>query len=255
MGISDIGFSVFAYTKSEFPVMATLDLPLGYESAEAATRLANTFYREFKPKELDNVKVLYLHGHGPSLLHTKGKPVNRLEDLRRLKVQGSGINAIVARALGATPVAIPMGETYATLQRGILNGCMMPPESNKGWKLGEVLDYVTAAYSAAYTTSFFVIMNRDKWHSLPEGVRIIIDGINQEWALKHAQEWDQADRVGIQYLESKGGQIINLDTEESRRWKNAVAPIISDHRAQLNKKGYDGDKIVDFVVKKLSSYQ
>ena len=34
-GLSDIGFSVMAYTRGRFPVMSTIDLPLGYKTGKA----------------------------------------------------------------------------------------------------------------------------------------------------------------------------------------------------------------------------
>ena len=85
-GISDIGMSVFAYTRGRFPVMEALDLPLGYPSGLVATRTANEFYNKFQPEELKDVKVLYLHGHGPGLLHTK-KAVKSLADLKGMKMR------------------------------------------------------------------------------------------------------------------------------------------------------------------------
>jgi TRAP-type transport system periplasmic protein len=36
----------------------------------------------FKPKELSDVHVCYLFAHGPGLLHTVSKPVNKLEDVK-----------------------------------------------------------------------------------------------------------------------------------------------------------------------------
>ena len=76
-GISDIGMSLFAYTRGRFPLLEALDLPLGYPNGMVATRVANEFVRKMKPKELADVKVLYLHAHGPGLLHTQ-KPVSNL---------------------------------------------------------------------------------------------------------------------------------------------------------------------------------
>ena len=70
-GISDIGFSVFSYTMGKFPLTEVIDLPLGYKSAVGATKLINEYYNKFKPKEFDDVKVMYLHAHGPGILHTK----------------------------------------------------------------------------------------------------------------------------------------------------------------------------------------
>ncbi len=51
-GISDIGFSVLAYTRGRFPVIAAVDLPLGYTSGTVATKVVNAVYEKFKPKEL-----------------------------------------------------------------------------------------------------------------------------------------------------------------------------------------------------------
>lgn len=70
-GISDLGMSCFAYTRGRFPLMETLDLPLGYPDGRTASLVANDFVRKFRPKELDDVKLLYIHAHGPGLLHTK----------------------------------------------------------------------------------------------------------------------------------------------------------------------------------------
>ena len=79
-GISDMGNSCFAYTRGRFPVMSAVDLPMGYKNGTVATRVANEFAKSVNPKELQDVKVLYVHAHGPGLLHTK-KPVRTLEDL------------------------------------------------------------------------------------------------------------------------------------------------------------------------------
>ncbi|MBW2561389.1 MAG: C4-dicarboxylate ABC transporter substrate-binding protein, partial [Deltaproteobacteria bacterium] len=88
-GISDIGMSCFAYTRGRFPVMAAVDLPHGYPDGRVATRVANEFAKTMAPKELDDVKVLYIHAHGPGLLSTK-KPVRVLEDIKGMKIRSTG---------------------------------------------------------------------------------------------------------------------------------------------------------------------
>ena len=129
-----------------------------------------------------------------------------------------------------------------------------PFESNKGWKLGEVTDYATAAFSAAYTTSFFVVMNKDKWHALPQDVQKVIAAINTEWAAKHGEAWDQSDMAGIQYILSLGNDIIGVDKKEAARWTKAVAPILEDYIADMEKKGLNGREVVDYTLNVLEKY-
>jgi TRAP-type C4-dicarboxylate transport system substrate-binding protein len=254
-GISDIGFSVFAYTRGRFPVTAAVDLPLGYTSGAVATKVVNAVYEKFQPKELMDTKVMYLHAHGPGLIHTKGKAVRKMEDMKGLKFRAHGTSALVVEALGGTPVPKPMPETYQMLQKGVVDGAVYPFEANKGWKLGEVANYCTADFSAAYTTSFFVVMNKDKWNSLSAANQKIIEQINQEWIIKHGEAWDASDAEGIVFFLNQGGQIIGLDGNEAERWKQAVAPIISDFAADMTKKGFNGTELVDFTIKTLNSLQ
>jgi len=253
-GLSDIGFSVLAYTRGRFPVMSAIDLPLGYPSGVVATAVVKEAYQKFMPKELDDTKVMYLHAHGPGILHTKGKAVRKLEDMKGLKIRATGTSALVVEALGGTPVPKPMPETYQMLQKGVVDGSVHPFESNKGWKLGEVTDYATAAFSAAYTTAFFVVMNKDKWNSLPADVQNMIEVINREWAVKHGEAWDASDMEGIRYFLNQGNEIIGLDSKEAERWEKAVAPIIGSYVKTLDEKGFSGKEIVDFIMKSLKRH-
>ena len=254
-GLSDIGFSVFAYTRGRFPVMAAVDLPLGYTSGKAATELINRTYDKFKPAELQDTQVMYLHAHGPGLFHTSQKPIKVMEDIKGLKFRAHGTSALVVTALGGTPVPKPMPETYEMLQKGVVDGAVYPLEANKGWKLGEVTRYATAAFDAAYTTSFFVVMNKDRWNELPAEIQTTIEAINAEWAVKHGEAWDTSDMEGIRFFLNQGGTLIGVDAKEQQRWKTAVAPIIDDYVKTTTEKGINAQEIVDFVTQTLSELQ
>jgi TRAP-type C4-dicarboxylate transport system substrate-binding protein len=255
-GLSDLGFSVLAYTRGRFPVMSAVDLPLGYSSGSVATQVINRVYNQFHPKEFDDVKVMYLHAHGPGLIHTKGKAIHKLEDVKGLKFRAHGTSALVVQALGGTPVPKPMPECYEMLQKGVVDGAVYPFEADKGWKLGEVTNYAVAAFDAAYTTSFFVVMNKGKWESLPADVQKTIEAINQEWILKHGEAWDTSDVEGMHYFLNQGGTIVGLDKKEMARWKAAVAPIVNDYVADAKTKGIsNAQEIVDFIVKNLNELQ
>ena len=51
-GISDVGFSVLAYTRGRFPVMSAVDLPLGYTSGTVATKVINAVYKKFHAQRI-----------------------------------------------------------------------------------------------------------------------------------------------------------------------------------------------------------
>ena len=246
-GISDIGMSCFAYTRGRFPVMEALDLPLGYPNGLAATRVANTFYETVQPVELNDVKVLYLHAHGPGLLHTQ-KPVRTLADLQNMKIRSTGLSAKVVESLGAVPVAMPQGDTYESLQKGVVEGTFGPIEVLKGWRQAEVVKYTTDCNSVGYTTAMFVVMNKAKWDSLSPEIQSVFEATSRRWIDVHGQRWDQGDEEGREYATSLGNEILPLSSDETIKWKAKVRPIIDTYISGAVAKGLDGKAYVDMLT-------
>jgi TRAP-type C4-dicarboxylate transport system substrate-binding protein len=252
-GIADLGMAVLSYTKGRFPLTEVVDLPLGYTSGIQATRLANAYYQKFSPHELDDVKIMYLHAHGPGILHTTKIPVEKLEDLKGLKIRCSGTSAKVVSALGATPVAMPQNESYDALQKGVVDGLVTPIESLKGWKFAEVVHNTTLNYGSAYTLTFFVAMNKKKWNSLAKEVQEAISQVNQEWIEKTGKAWDDFDKAGTEFTMEKGNRIIKLSKEEDARWAKQVQPVLAEYVESMKAKGLPGEEALKFCQEFLKS--
>ncbi|MBI4775602.1 MAG: TRAP transporter substrate-binding protein [Deltaproteobacteria bacterium] len=250
-GLSDIGMSVLGYTKGRFPVMEVCDLPLGYPNGHVATALVNAVYEKFRPTELSDTVVMYLTAHGPGILHTKGKAVRKMEDIKGLKIRSHGTSAKVVQALGGTQVAMPMPETYQSLQKGVVDGAVYPLEANKGWKLGEVIDFCTRNISSSYTTAFFVVMNKDKWNSLSPKIQQTIQEINTEWIAKHGEAWDNSDEEGLELLKSLNHEMIEQDAAEAQRWQEAVQPVLKEYIDAMKEKGLPGAEALTYAQETL----
>jgi len=246
-GISDIGMSVVSYVKGRFPLSEVIDLPLGYKSGLQATRLCNAYFAKFKPKEFDDVKIMYLHGHGPGIFNTK-KPVSKLEELKGLKIRCTGTSAKVVAALGATPVAMAQTETYDAIQKGVVDGVVSPIETLKGWKFAEVVKSTTENYGSAYSLLFFVAVNKKKWNALPKDVQETIEKVNQEWIEKTGKAWDEFDKEGRAFTLAKGNQIIPLSKEEDERWSKTVQPVLAEYAKTATSKGLPGDEALKFCT-------
>lgn len=253
-GIADIGFSVAAYTAGRFPIVSAFDLPFGYPSGVVATKVINEAYSKLNANDFKDTKLMYLHAHGPGLICTRNKEVKVLEDLKGLRIRSTGMSAEMVKALGATPVAMGMSDSYESLEKGVVDGSAHPVESNLGWKLGEVTKYLIRHYSCAYTTTFFVAMNKDKWAAIDAKDQQAIEAINKEWIVKHGQAWDESDKAGAEaFLKKPGNVAIDLDAKESARWAAAVVPAIDAFAEGLSKKGIDGPKVISTIKASLQA--
>ncbi len=247
-GIADIGMSCFAYNGGRFPVMGVVDLPWGYPNATVATDVANRFFAKFKPAELNDVKVLYLHAHGPGVLFSK-KMVKTLEDLKGLKIRATGFSAKVAEALGAVAVVMSQGMAYEALQRGVVDGSFSPLEVLEGWRQAEVVKYVVLSQKATgYTTAMYVIMNKSKWDMLPEDIKKIFEEVSSKFPQKHAIAWNKGDKRGEEFAKKCGVEFITLSDKEITRWKDRTKQVITNYLSYLQKKGFsDAKKYFTFV--------
>jgi TRAP-type C4-dicarboxylate transport system substrate-binding protein len=255
-GITDVGGNhVLGYTVGRFPLTSVLDLPLGYPDNTVPTKLANAFYAKFKPKEFNDAKILWFHAQCPGIVHTKSKPINKLEDLKGMKMRTYGPNARLMSLLGGTPVAMPMSDVYDALSRGVADGLMCAYEATEGFRFGDKLKYSTENFATSYSAVFVTVMNKDKWNSLPPDIQKIIDSMVPEYIEKYAAMWDDIEKSGKAYLVKRGNKIITLSKEEEARWVAAAQPIFAEYTKSMKEKGLPGEEALKFAMDYLKPYR
>ena len=252
-GISDLGMSCFAYTPGRFLLLEGLDLPLGYPNGAVATRIATELTEKYKPAEVANTHILYVHAHGPGLLASK-KPVRTMDDLKGMKVRGTGLSLKIVGALGAAPVGMPQNDAYEALQKGVVDATLCPIETLKTWKQGEVISSITDATALGYTTAMFVTMNLRRWESLPPDIQKVFTEVSQEWVAKAGQAWDQADAEGRDYVQSLKRERISLSSQEQQRWKQAVQPVLDAYVQAAKEKNLPGDQLLKDAQDLIAKY-
>jgi TRAP-type transport system periplasmic protein len=257
-GIADIGLSNLSYTRARFPVMEIMELPLGFPSSWIATHVANDFHNKFKPKDFDAYHVLMLSTSPINVVQTLNKPVKTLEDMKGLKLRGTGRLGDIVKALGATPIPIETPDLYDSLKRGVIEGALLPLETLKGFKTGEVLKYVTASWKVGSAYCFYVLMNKQKWDSLPPDVQKVIDEYSREFTEQWAVAWNNIDIGGRDFFIAQGGQIVPISDTESARWIKAAEPVIEDYKKDLISKGHkagDIDGWLSFVRERIEYWK
>lgn len=254
-GIADIGDHCLGYTMGRFPLSEALDLPMGYPNAKVATKVAGAFYKKFKPKELDDVKVLWMHAAGSTnLLHTRTKAVEKMEDLKGLKIRTFGTNAKFIEFLGGTPVAMPMGEVYDSLSKGVVEGLLGTWESLYSFKTGEQVKYTTENYGYGNTATFVIAMNKAKFNSLPPDIQKIIDEMGEEYSNRCGAYWDRIDQEGREWMVKRGQKIINMPKQEEARWVEKAKPLFDEYLKKMKDKNLPGEEATAFIRQSIAQY-
>lgn len=245
-GTVDIGTTLIAYSPGRFPLSEFLSLPLGFKSGYQATKLANEYYKKFRPKEWEETKVLFFHASGPGVFQVK-KDIKSLDEIKGLRIKANAENADIVRQLGGAPVTLPITETYEALQRGIIDGVLLPIEPIKGWRLGDHLRTVVLNHAVSYTTAMYVVMNKKVWESLPKEVQQVIEKLNEEWIEYQGKLWNELDQEAMVYIKEKGIKVVEATPEEYKKVEELMKPIIEKYIKDTTSKGLPGDQVVKFA--------
>lgn len=251
-GIMDAGWGLQGYNAGKFPVHSVLQLPFladgnGEELSVVAQKLYDTL-PEIQ-KEYDDVKLLWVHAADPYAIITKGKAVRSFEDVKGLKLRTPSVEAgEMITSWGATPVSLPAPEIYDALQKGVIDGGVLPVAAIKDFNLFDVVDYVTIGNFN--TSLFYVTMNKNSWDKMTsEDQKIIEELIGVPMAEKSGNAFDQQKELAEKQARENGTEFIELNQAELEKFKETSLSVTENWLATMKEKGIDGQKIYDETVK------
>ncbi|CCQ74940.1 TRAP transporter substrate-binding protein [Magnetospira sp. QH-2] len=243
-GVADLIWTLPGYTAGRFPVMEALELPFMVSTAESTSQAAWSFYDKYGREEFKDVHPLLLHVHARGSFHLRGHPVKALDDLKGLKVRAPSrtINAAL-KALGATPVGMPVPQVPQSLSKGVIDGAVIPYEVAASLKVPELVDSHTeiGGPRGFYTALFLFAMNKDKYNALPKDLqKIIDDNSGLPLAKEIGRLWDEEEDAGRKVAADRGNAITVIPPEDLGPWREQSQPVIDAWVDARDKEGRDG---------------
>lgn len=255
-GAADMSYHVMAYTPGPFEIVRGVELPFLSPNAEVGSQAAFDWYdRNIGfDKEFKDVKVVTLMVHGPGVIHSK-KEIKTLADIAGVKLRVGGGGVRMAKALGATPVAMSAPKAYEAIQKGVAEGAMFPFESIKGFRLGELVNFHLEIPNGLYTTPFAVVINRKKYDGLSDAHKKVLTDLGGIAGAKMlGAGWDRADAVGRKEAIKQNGKINVISDAELAVWKEKIAFMNDDWIKKANDAGLDGKALLADLKATVAKY-
>ena len=251
-GVADIVFTLPGYTSPAFPRTQMIELPGLKPDGVAATNMMWDLLDPFLLPEYQGVKVIALWGAEDAGLMTRGAAIRSLDDLKGKRMRApSAAQAKQLEVMGAVPIAMPITEVYQSLERGVVDGAMLPFSTIPDFRLGEVAQGYTIAGPLFGRSSFLVAMNKKKYDSLSPRARAAIDRLSgRALSLEATKVYLKRSTQGLDSVRGKA-EVFHLSAEEQKRISAVLRPIIADWirenevkgipaREMLKKAGYSG---------------
>jgi TRAP-type C4-dicarboxylate transport system substrate-binding protein len=177
-------------------------------------------------------------------LMTRAKPVRTLEDLKGMRIRTpSAAQSAQLTALGAVPVDMPVTQIYNAIERGVIDGTMIPLSAMLDFKLLEVVKYLTIDAPLG-RSPFLVAMQRKRYESLPADLKKIIDDTTGlEMSLGGARSYDKKNKAALEEAK-KTREVIPLAAAERNRWLEIFRKLAKEKAEEVDKKGLPGTALV-----------
>jgi TRAP-type C4-dicarboxylate transport system substrate-binding protein len=243
-GVVDLVWTVLGYTPGRFPKSEVFETPFMVTTAEATSRAFQRYVDQYALDEFEDVKLIAVHTHGPGLFHTR-TPISSLEGIKDMKIRGgSRIISDMLAELGASPIGMPVPQVPDALARGVITGTAIPWQVTISLRTSELVHnhMEFSGPNGLYTQTFALVMNKDRYQSLPDDLKAIIDANSGiELAAIFGRAMDKDDVVGRQIALDLGNTVVTLDAAETERWKTAAHATIDKWIAATP----DGQKLYD----------
>ena len=254
-GVVDVAWGLNGIPRGRFLRSSIMELPFVAESADSASKTLWSMLPGMLAEDYKGFKVLAVHCHNPGLFHTRDKKIEKLEDVKGLRMRAPNPpTQALLQHLGATPVGMPPTQVYENIEKGVIDGAVFPWDAIKGFRLEGILKHHFDA--RVYTACFHVVMSESRYAGLPADVKRALDEttgsvlVNQFglwWA-----KWDQA---GLDAIKGRGNVIVPVSKEQREAWRLQLRPLIEAQLAELEKAGVANARaIYDEMLKRVAAY-
>jgi TRAP-type C4-dicarboxylate transport system substrate-binding protein len=247
-GVADISIGLTGSTPGRYPMTEIVSeafvAPGGDASSAQSSRRLTELSPAYLASEYPGMKMLWAMVTSPLKFHTAKVAIRKADDFKGLRIRYAGEQfAEIITAIGATPLAVPPGETQDGLAKGIIDGATFPYEGAQSFDLGTVVKY--SLEPGVSTATFVAVMNPKKFEALPKDLQELIDKTTgPTMAERFGAALDNAETAGRDYMVAKGVTITALSSEELAKIKSDVAPLLQKRLDAIEKAGKPARKFL-----------
>lgn len=248
-GVADVVWTAPGYSAGRFPAIEAFELPFMVVDGMSSSKALWKFYQQYAQPEFSAYKVLAFHTDGGQAVHTSKKAVTGLTGFAGMKLRTSTrIGAKTLAALGGSPVAMPPAQVTEAISKGVVDGALGAWELVYPTKLSEVTKFhAQPAPGVAHPTAtvLMVLMNKQKYDSLPADLKAIVDKNSGEALVeKFGAMFDDVAAATRKKIAAQGDQITTFSAGEVAAMKKATDEVDNEWAALVATKGLDGKKLI-----------
>ena len=253
---ADIGWLFTGFFVGQFPITDAMTLPMIFDDSVIASEVFNDLFEnsEDLQEELSDYKVLGVYCAPITYIYTVDTTIESLDDISGLTLRSpAGVCTDIVTDWGASPISMGPSDLYESIEKGVIDGFLLDWSGVKSYTLQEVVDYCIEI--PVNVGVFMVVMNKEKWESLPEEYQEIMDELwGREASIDIAELYVEDANDAIEAAEELGVEFIEPTDEAYAEFESVAEEYVENWIAENTTDTFDAQAYYDLLISYRDSY-
>ena len=223
-----IQFNGLISNRVKGPLVAMQPFVGSYDAAAMSKALWETT-QKYYPEEFKTVQLASMWVITPGQLFSMtDKPITTVEEFASRKIWAlPGPIAGMSKALGAGVVSTPAVKSNEIISTGVVDGHLgLSGDAVKAFQVAPYTKSMTIFKDPIYSTSFSLMINKDKWAAIsPEDQAAIMAISGPVFGAKAGAAWDSVGAAVYATFDDLGIAMVDADPAFEAALKNSAKPI------------------------------
>jgi len=242
-GMVDLMYTSPSYYLSKMPELDILHMTEKQPWEEKAAGLYD--YLNTLHNEKTNTYFLARNGLGIMYNLFLTKPIESMDDIKGMKIRVNPSTVPMMKALGAVPIQMPPTDLYTALERGVVQGQVMPSYVLRAFGLVKVTKYMV--FPGMFDSPNSIVVNLDTWKKLPKHLQELLT----EQADIHTRQFIEfnkdVEQKELAHYKESGMIFIDLPPEEVDRFRKVTREAFIQR--VMDKAPVETKKILEYITK------
>jgi TRAP-type C4-dicarboxylate transport system substrate-binding protein len=249
-GVVDMSFGLWIYEPTLLPLGGfDMLLPFNSPDVRAQARMKREIYQKNPALngELAKVKIapIITFIGIPSLGLVSLKPIDSIDDLKGKKIGHTAVELTpILKAAGAVSVISEAPEFYARLERGVIDGCILPLVISSVLRLGEVAKHYTEL-DLSTSVGYTLWINLNTWNKLLPEDQKIFQQVGLEAEERQTVVWESFEK---KVRQGAGVTFHRLPAADTAKWIKALPDVVAEWAKKMESKGLPGWEIMNMYL-------
>lgn len=251
-GVADMAIICPTHVGGLMPIAELMSVPMLIPSAAAFDYIGWHLITEGL-MSLEGTKILQFTGHEDIVLCTTDRKVSTLEDFKGLVLGTSGTWGDILAELSASEMQLPPPEIYTSVERGVVDGGTFGWSLPMTYNMEGLIKYICS--DSLGNDPWAIIINQDKWDSLPSDIQVIMLELSREANNKlRVLVAEQTQVCYDHFVAEPEVEVYSFDPGEYEKLLELALPLVQEKAASMDAQGVPATEALEIILADLRDF-